>query len=271
MFLVKSKSNMFFADLLVRLQSHAGYYGYNGVVNYLDENENEVELAGRLVHEFKPKGIVFLGGNDENFNSCSEPIGIPAVIATNTSSGMINETISQVGIDDEQSGYMAVKYLIDRGHRKIAILGGNTKSSMSYLRKKGAYRCMQEHGISINEALYGYTNYEFETAHQAMCHLLESEETFTAVFAMSDTVAMAAMRAIVSAGKRVPEDISVIGFDGIPLTQYMIPVLTTVRQPADEIAKKSIELLAKKIEQDAPPQKVIVEADILKGESVKRI
>lgn len=269
LFLVKSKTNMFFADLLVRLQDYAAASGYNGVVNYLDESENEFDFAGRVAREFKPKGIIFLGGNDENFNKTFEKIGIPAVIATNTSREMGSGAISQVGIDDEKAGYMAVKHLIDHGHKKIAILGGSMSSSISYLRKKGAYRCMEEHGIEINEELYGETFYDLESAYDTMNRLLDKNTEFTAVFAMSDMVAMVAMRALATAGKRVPEDVSVIGFDGIALTRYMIPVLTTVYQPVDQIARKSVELLVEQMEQDCKPQKIVVDAEILNGESVK--
>ena len=101
-----------------------------------------------------------------------------------------------------------------------------------------------------------------------MNSLLARRAEFTALFAMSDVIAFGAIRALVSAGMRVPEDVSVIGFDGITMSRYCVPVMTTIVQPSEQIALQSIELLVRQIEHGAPAQTVTLQPELQQGESV---
>ena len=101
--------------------------------------------------------------------------------------------------------------------------------------------------------------------------LLARDAGFTAVFCMSDIMAVGAMRALTDAGLRVPQDISVLGFDGIELGQYVVPRLATVSQPQQEIADQSVALLLGQIEKAAPPQTRVVSTGLLEGESVASV
>ena len=123
-------------------------------------------------------------------------------------------------------------------------------------------------GILFNDKLYGLSNYDFESAYHAMNSLLARRAEFTALFAMSDVIAFGAIRALVSAGFRVPEDVSVIGFDGITMSRYCVPVMTTIVQPSEQIALQSIELLVRQIEHGAPAQTVTLQPELQQGESV---
>jgi LacI family transcriptional regulator len=270
-FVVKGTGNMFFADLLVRLQSCTAEYGYNGVISYLDENADELDSAEKIIREIKPKGIIFLGGSVTNFQRNFDMIGVPSVLATVTSEELHFDNLSMVGIDDQKSARSAVDYLIRHGHRRIAVLGGPGSSYPSQMRRKGAEDAMAAAGITFDPALFGLSNYDFESAYHAMNALLAQGRRFTAVFAMSDVIAFGAMRALVSAGRRVPEDVSVIGFDGITMSRYCIPVLASVRQPSEQIARKSVELLVSQIEHCTSGRTVIVESQILEGDSVASI
>mgnify|MGYP002706585051 CR=1 FL=1 len=127
---------------------------------------------------------------------------------------------------------------------------------------------MEDAGILFNDKLYGLSNYDFESAYHAMNSLLARRAEFTALFAMSDVIAFGAIRALVSAGLRVPEDVSVIGFDGITMSRYCVPVMTTIVQPSEQIALQSIELLVRQIEHGAPAQTVTLQPELQQGESV---
>ena len=96
--------------------------------------------------------------------------------------------------------------------------------------------------------------------------LLARRAEFTALFAMSDVIAFGAIRALVSAGFRVPEDVSVIGFDGITMSRYCVPVMTTIVQPSEQIALQSIELLVRQIEHGTPAQTVTLQPELQQGE-----
>ena len=214
-FVVKGTRNLFFSDFLVQLQRAATLYGYNGIVSYLDENANEIDAAEKILREIKPKGMIFLGGSVANFKKGFANITVPSVLTTLVSDELDFPNLSMVGVDDRAAAYTAVDYLIQQGHRKIAVLGGPVTSYPSVMRREGAQQAMQDAGILFSDKLYGLSNYDFESAYHAVNSLLARRADFTALFAMSDVIALGAIRALVSAGLRVPEDVSVIGFDGI--------------------------------------------------------
>ena len=270
-FVVKGTRNIFFSDFLVQLQRAATLYGYNGIVSYLDENANEIEAAEKILREIKPKGMIFLGGSVANFQKGFANISVPSVLATLVSDKLDFSNLSMVGVDDRAAAYQAVSYLIQQGHRKIAVLGGPATSYPSMMRRQGAQQAMEDAGIRFEDKLYGLSNYDFESAYHAMNGLLARRAEFTALFAMSDVIAFGAIRALVSAGLLVPEDVSVIGFDGITMSRYCVPVMTTIVQPSEQIALQSIELLVRQIEHGTPAQTVTLQPELQQGESVRAI
>lgn len=270
-FVVKSTRNLFFSDFLVQLQRAATLYGYSGIVSYLDENANEIDAAQKILREIKPKGMIFLGGSVANFQQGFANITVPAVLTTLVSDELDFPNLSMVGVDDRAAARTAVSHLIAQGHRKIAVLGGPTTSYPSRMRRLGAQDAMEDAGLTFDDRLYGLSNYDFESAYHAMNSLLARRAEFTALFAMSDVIAFGAIRALVSAGFRVPEDISVIGFDGISMSRYCVPVMTTIVQPGEQIALQSIELLVRQIEHGAPAQKITLQPELQVGESVRAV
>ena len=255
----------------MQLQRAATLYGYNGIVSYLDENANEIDAAEKILREIKPKGMIFLGGSVSNFQKGFASISVPSVLATLVSDKLNFPNLSMVGVDDRAASYQAVSYLIQQGHSKIAVLGGPVTSYPSMMRREGAQQAMRDAGIQFNDNLYGLSNYDFESAYHAMNSLLARRAEFTALFAMSDVIAFGAIRALVSAGFRVPEDVSVIGFDGITMSRYCVPVMTTIVQPSEQIALQSIELLVRQIEHGASAQTITLQPELQRGESVRAI
>ena len=135
------------------------------------------------------------------------------MLATLVSDELHFPNLSMVGVDDRAAAHTAVAHLIAQGHSKIAVLGGPATSFPSRMRRLGAQDAMEQAGLIFDDRLYGLSNYDFESAYHAMNSLLARRAEFTALFAMSDVIAFGAIRALVSAGFRVPQDISVIGFD----------------------------------------------------------
>lgn len=268
-FVVKGTQNMFFADFLVHLQRVVGLYGYSGIVSYLDENANEMEAAEKILREIKPKGIVFLGGSVEHFRQSFDQITIPAVLATVVSEELSFPNLSMVGVDDHAAAYQAVTSLISLGHRQICVIGGPATSHPSRMRRLGAQQAMEDNGLAFDPRLYGLSNYNFESAYNTMNGLLARRAQFTAVFAMSDVIAIGVIRALASAGYKVPDDVSVIGFDGIPMSRFCVPALASMVQPTEEMATRCVELLIRQIEHGAPAQTVVLAPALQEGESVR--
>ena len=175
--------------------------------------------------------------------------------------------------DDVEASMCAVDFLIGRGHRRIGILGGDTAlSHTSKQRLEGCRKSFEKNGLAEEpEAFYEKARFSYESSYQAMNRLLDRNLNITAVFAMSDVMAVGAVRAIRDRGLQVPEDISIIGFDGIPLANYYNPKLATVKQQYQILAVRSVEILLGAIDLKKPAVYEIIPFELVAGESVKQI
>lgn len=247
--LVKGISNMLFANVIEAIQETVGDSDYTLRVHYLDEDFNEVQEAVRMCREHKPLGILFLGNNDQNFDKEFGQVNVPCVLVTGKGEGLGFQNLSSVSTDDVAAAEEAVDYLFDHGHRYIGVIGGDMEmSSPSRYRKIGCKKSFEKHGYTFKEDYYATARFSYDSAYKAMNHLLEKKMPLTAVFAMSDVMAIGAMRAIFDAGLRIPEDISIIGFDGTLLADYYNPKIVTIRQGYDKIARRSVEILLSMID-----------------------
>ena len=247
---VKGTSNELFSSLVEAIQARIGSTGYPLIVDYMDEAENEVRHALQLCLEKKPRGVLFLGGNRENFLADFDKIQMPCVLVTNDASGLPFTNLSSVSLDNTVAAKMAVEHLVAMGHRKIAIIGGSREySDTTQQRYEGCLEAFRLHDIAFDEAMdYESVRFSFAGGYQGARRLLEKGREFTGIFAMSDVMAIGAIRALRDSGMRVPEDVSVVGFDGLAIGEYTIPKLTTITQPVEELAERSIRLLQKNIE-----------------------
>lgn len=269
--LVKGISNMFLSSMLEQMQCAASDAGYSTQCHYLDEDANELWVAQQLCRERKPLGIIFLGGCAENFGGEPEAVPVPCVLSTSVNKASSWPNLSMVGIDDSYAAKLAVDYLFSKGHRKIGVIGGNAAASyISAQRKEGCVESFAAHDITFTDE-YETANFNYGSAYRAMQRLLARKKDITAVFCMSDTMAIGAIRAIRDAGLSVPQDISVIGFDGIELARFYDPKIATITQPGKEIAQKSVELLVGCIEKDTPAETVLVGVNLTEGDSVRQL
>ena len=247
---VKGSSNELFSALVEDIQVRLTGTDFQVVVDYKDEAENEVRRALQLCLEKKPMGILFLGGNRENFQADFDKIQVPSVLVTNDASGLSFPNLSSVSLDNQAGAAMAIDYLAALGHRKIGVIGGERiVSDTTRLRYEGCMEAFRRHGIAFDEEQdYETVRFSFEGGYQAAKRLLEKDRAFTGLFAMSDVMAIGAIRALRDAGKRVPEDVSVVGFDGLAIGEYTLPRLTTICQPVAELAERSVRILLENIE-----------------------
>lgn len=269
----KGTSNELFSGLVEVLQTRIAQTNYPLVVDYIDENDNEVRRAVQLCREKKPLGILFLGGNRENFLADFDKISLPCVLVTNNAAGLPFSNLSSVTSDDVLAGRMAIDHLVSLGHRKIAVVGGDrTVSDTTQLRYQGCMEAFQRHGIAFDARKdYEAARYSYAEGYRAVRRLLRRGREFTALFAMSDVMAIGAIRALRDAGKRVPEDVSVMGLDGLIIGEYTIPKLATVSQAVEELAERSLKLLRSNIEGKAGAQHETVPVCLEWRESARRI
>lgn len=271
--IIKGSQNMLFASIVERLQRLLSEKKYASFIYYIGEEENEVERAERVCLERHPLGILFLGSDLEFFKERFDRLEIPCVLVTNSAAELGFDNLSSVSTDDEAGAQAAVTHLLKLGHRDIGILGGYMeKSHAAHTRYKGCEKAFAEQGIKLEPGRqYRSAFFSMEEGYHAMEQLFEQMPDLTAVFAMADVLAVGAIRAIRDRGLRVPEDVSVIGFDGIELGNYLSPRLTTVRQARERIADRSLEILLSDIAGERPAVHELLPFDIVEGESAAKI
>ncbi len=247
---VKGTRNELFAELVEAIQNLIAQTPYQLVMDYEDENLNEVIRAVQLCREKKPRGILFLGGNGQNFAECFCSVDVPCVLVTGDGSRLPYPNLSSVSTNDYEAARAAINTLINMGHRKIAIIGGDREiSDTSRLRYEGCMAAFREQGVEFKpEWYFPRSHYSYQNGYLAAKEMLALNEDFTAIFAVADVMAIGALRALGEQGKQVPEDISVMGVDGLPLGDYLVPQLATICQSVDQIARRSVDILLAGIE-----------------------
>ena len=270
---VKGTSNEMFGSLVEYVQSEVAKTEYPLIVDYIDEDDNEVLRADRLCREKKPLGILILGGNMEHFLSGFAKIEIPCVLVSSNASNLPFYNLSSVSTDDRLAAKCAMDALIELGHRRFAIVGGDRDTSdTGRLRFEGCLESCSEHGIDFDrDKDYIGVRFSYQDGYDATCLLLKNKREFTALFAAADVMAIGAIRALKDNGLRVPEDVSVVGFDGLTLSSFLVPKLSTVEQSVRKMAVRSGEILLDCIENEGKARHETVPFALRLRESTRKI
>lgn len=270
--IVKGVQNEFFGGMVETTQSLIADTRYQLAVDYMDEDLNEVHRAIQLCREKKPLGILFFGGNTQSFIADFHRIDIPCVLVTGDASGLSFKNLSSVSTDDKEAARSAINLLIGLGHRQIGIIGGDQiLSDISRLRYEGCLEAFRENGIEFDTRNYQGGRYSYADGYKATQALIGKGCKFTAIFAMSDVMSIGAIRALKDAGLRVPEDVSVIGVDDLPLGRYIVPQLSTIRQSTQKIAQRSVAILLESIEKNQEARHERICFEVCRRESVRAI
>ena len=271
--IVKGIMNMLFADLVEKVQALLRDAGQDAAVYYLDEDANEVAYACQLCRERRPMGILFLGGDLELFEAGFASVAVPCVLLTNTAQELGFSNLSSFTTDDHLAAQQVVELLAAKGHTHIGLLGGNWScSQISYSRLSGCRDACQRLGLPFDvDRQCEPCRYSMPEAYAATKVLLERCPDLTAIFAVSDVMAMGAIRALADLGRKVPEDISVVGYDGITTGQYFLPRLTTVRQDIQQLAELGVDALLRSILRRSPSVHGLVPFHLVEGESVAQL
>lgn len=270
---VKGTANEMFSEMGEAIQNAVAQTKYPLHVDYMDENENEVLRAIQLCPEKKPLGIIFLGGNEQNFRDDFSRIDVPCVLISGDASGLPFDNLSSVTTDDRQASRCAMESLIAMGHRKFVIVGGDrVVSDISRLRYEGCLQAFRDHDIEFDEeADYRGVRFSYQDGYDATRELVASGRAFTALFAVADVMAIGAIRALRSCGLRIPEDVSVMGFDGLPLGSFLETQLSTVIQSRREMAVRGLEILIDQIENGGKSRHEYVQYTLSQRESTRCI
>ncbi len=269
--LIRGVFNPFFAALLKNISMSIEKAGYSIIV-YYHNNVDDVSTLVGFAKEKRLQGVICLGGNfldvnEESFKGLDIAI---VMISVDFKKPKTWKNFSTVSISNKKAGYKATNYLIEKGHKEIAILLGNKEDySIGKLRYEGYLDACKDHDIKQNLDYVIYGNYDTALAYEKTKEFLIDNPQITAIFATADTMAIGAAKAIADLGFKVGEDISVMGFDGIDVARYYMPDIATIEQPQDELSEVSVGLLIGLLENKLQNQHIILETKLIEGNSVK--
>lgn len=275
---IRGARNVFLQSLLEGVQIRIRDNGEIANVQFIKETDDEVAVAAQVQQNLKPKGIIFLGGSTKNFEEGFSKINVPSVLISADASNLGYDNLSSFATDDGDAAARAVSELISQGHRRIGILGGypgdaegKRPHDSPARRIQGALQELEKDGIAFDlERDYEECPFSAEGGYHAAEQLLLRTPDLTGVFAISDAIAIGAMRAFHDMGLRVPENISIVGFDGITAAMYSVPRLATIKQDVASLANKGVDDLLMRISYERSAVHERIPYLYVNGESVAR-
>ncbi|MYL18657.1 substrate-binding domain-containing protein [Halobacillus litoralis] len=240
-----SKDNIVY-EVLTGINEYCGQVEYDLVLFNTNTSKQKQKSYTQLCRERRVDGVIIQGIKTEDpYLMEVVESDIPCVLVDIPIEG---ESVGYVSSDNIKGAFDAVTHLIERNHRKIAMVNGHEQAFVSQERLKGFRQGMIDNGLDIREEWIVNGHFEEERAEEAAFQLLSEYEDITAVVCASDLMALGVMRAARRIGKRIPEDLSVTGYDDIILASYVTPALTTVGQDTFEIGSSAAALLINMLE-----------------------
>jgi DNA-binding LacI/PurR family transcriptional regulator len=272
--MVKGITNPFFSNMIREIERQVNLRGYPFLIQQVEDGTDEIKAAVQLVKEKNLCGIIFMGGTYNHSEEKFKQLTIPFVLTTITTTQEVDPAIfSSVIIDELKEAHKATNYLISLGHTNIGFLAKSPllNETTGNRRFLGYKKALEDHDLPYDPHLVEDCEYSPSSGFNATRRLLNKNKGVTAIFAASDTIAMGSAKAVLSAGLSIPDDISIIGFDGIEMAEYYHPSLDTISQPSTEMALSSVGVLFDLISESSGNQHIVYDAVLLKRGSCKMI
>ena len=272
---VRGVSNPFYTHIIRAIEEKIDEGGFTMVMQQIGTCDDEVKCGAMMERDKRLRGIIFLGGRSDYSPAELAALNVPFVCCSYANHyGTLSENAySSVSIADEEEAYRAVKELYDNGHRRIAALISRADDhAISQLRYQGYVKALRESGIELDEQLViSAGTFDIYDAYRAVERKLQQGVEFTALFSIADNMAIGAMRALREAGKKIPEDCSVIAIDGLEVSEYIDPPLATLCQPMEQMGRRSVEILLELIEGTGTNRQETLPTTYRTGASVRSI
>jgi LacI family transcriptional regulator len=260
-------SNSYYAEIVRGIQDMADQCGYAILLLNTDRNQDRIVKHIYFLREKAADGIIFSGGiiHAEKVLSSLKELRERVVVI-----GRHQVDFSAVMIDDKGGAAKATQHLIDLGHRRIGFIGGPDKSNSARDRLAGYKSALTRNRYPVNKNLIQKGDFTPQSGYLAAKELIQRERP-TSIFAANDQMALGAIRAIKEMELRVPDDLSIVGFDDIPVSSYFDPPLTTVEIPKYHIGAVAMEMLVNLISKKNAEKLRWFHTQLLIRNSTKRI
>jgi LacI family transcriptional regulator len=264
---VPDNSNPFFAEIAHTIEDLGFKNGYSVILCNSHGDLDREDTYLRLLISKQVDGVIFIsaGSNSKHLGELTKR-NIPIVVVDRE---LENMPMDNVLVNNENGGYKATRHLLDLGHTNIACVTGPTELTPSAARCGGYIKALQEAGKPVREDYMVSGNFQFQGGEQAISRLFALDMPPTAIFLCNDLMALGAIQALRKLNIKVPEDVSIIGFDDIKLSSITFPALTTIAQPKSDIAGKAVYLLIKRIqtEEDMAVERIILDPTLIERDS----
>ena len=264
--LTQEISSSFFNEAMRGVEDALASHNYEAIFvsghwNKVEEEQRLVSLIGRRVD-----GVILLLADLDDALMDRHAQGVPMVLLGRQSASM---RVHSLGFDHHNGACEAVRHLIELGHRKIAFIAGAQDRLDAEERWRGYRDALQAAGLPFDERLVAIGGYLETGGVTAMNTLLDRGLPFTAVFAANDDSAYGAMLALYRRGMRVPDDMSIVGYDDLPHSSFSLPPLTSVRQPLRDLGREAASAVVALIEGRKPPRATVAKLDLIVRESTR--
>jgi LacI family transcriptional regulator len=267
--IVPDNSNPFFAEI-ARVVEDVGFDSGYSVILCNSDGDLDKELSYIDVLLAKQvDGVIFIASSSQTEHlSLLIRNDLPMVVADRESP---NLDVDCVLVDNFRGGYEATRYLLELGHRRIGCIAGPSDLTPSAERVGGYRQALSEFGVPVDEELIVRGDFHFEGGKKAMHKLISLPNRPSAVFVCNDVMAIGAMGIARSAGLKIPDELSIVGFDNIIHSSVTWPPLTTVAQPIEDLAQMSTELLLQTISgsRGAEKKRIVLETELVIRDSCK--
>ena len=258
-------SDFWFSQVVTGAEIEAHAHGYFFMLGSTECDRQSEPKYLKLLSQRHVEGILFVRASspdDLGYLSKLQHSDIPVV---STGFYFPGADFSIAEVNNVDGGIKATRYLIELGHTKIAMITGPSNWKSVNDRAQGYRQALQAGGIQVNaDLIVNGENWQHKSGYLAMKELLSRKSSFTALFAHNDRMARGAISALHDAGLKVPEDISVVGYDDIPEAEFSDPPLTTVRQPMQEVGKAATNMLIQMVEDSqAVPRQILFDTELV--------
>lgn len=254
--------NSIYADSTQAIQGAAQRAGYSVLVGIAEFSAAQEEKLIHRLLEQRVEGLILTGARrSPTVYAKLERNSVPFVVTWRITRDARRPAVS---FDNYKAASAAVEHLISLGHRRIGLICGRTDVNDRALDRRQAFEdTMARHGLPVDPALIIERDFEFVEGRAAMHRMLAQAEPPTAVFSANDIQAIGALYECREAGLRIPQDLSIVGFDDQPIAHYTLPQLTTIRVPAADMGRRAAEALIASIEEGEPLVSLELPTDLI--------
>lgn len=236
----------YFAEIVLAVEEYCYQKGYSLFLCNTQNNPEKIQNHLDMLVKKRVDGILVMCSEyTENSLALFNGTNVPMVVMDWGPNDNKSDRILDNGLE---GGYLATRYLIENGHRDIAIIAGELVKTIGKARFDGYVKAMSEAGLLIRDEWITENDFEPEAGYESMNYILSQQKLPTAVVCSCDTVALGAISAITEKGLSVPHDISVIGYDNIHNSRFYAPPLTTIHQSKVRLGQSALDILLERIE-----------------------